>query len=231
MATADTIIVADDHPLFRSALEQAVTQVVTGAEIVSVATFEALQDAIDSHDDADLLLLDLNMPGCRGYAGLVYARGRQPGLPVVVVSAYEDPQVVRGAIDHGASGFIPKSAGMGTIVEALTAVLDGAVWVPGGQQGARRGTTAADDTARRLGSLTPQQIRVLLMLTEGMLNKQIAIDLDISEATVKAHITAILRKLGVYTRTQAVIAARSLEIDWDALAQRALASDPDAPGS
>lgn len=222
---AERLIIADDHPLFRTALEQAVRQVFATANIDMVETFAGLKGALET--EADLLLLDLNMPDCRGYAALAYTRSSQPALPVVVVSAFEEPRVVRGALDHGASGFIPKSAPMQTIVAALGAVRAGEVWVP---EAAELPDDAEEPAiAARVATLTPQQLRVLVMLTEGMLNKQIAIDLAISEATVKAHITAILRKLGVYTRTQAVIAASSLEIDWQAMARRALAEDTDPP--
>lgn len=220
MSANETLIIADDHPLFRSALEQAALSVFPGARIISVETFEELQGVVDADGSADLMLLDLNMPGCRGYSALVYARGRQPGLPVVIVSAFEEARVIHGALEHGASGFIPKSAGMETMVAALTAIRDGEVWTPEIADVAP-GADAAG-FAQRLDALTPQQLRVLIMLTQGMLNKQIAIDLSISEATVKAHITAILRKLGVYTRTQAVIAARSLDIDWELAARQGL---------
>lgn len=227
MVASEKIIIADDHPLFRSALEQAVRQAVGDVALVTVKNFDELQAALGQHEDAELLLLDLNMPGCRGYAALAYARGQQPGLPVVVVSAFEEARVIRGAIDHGASGFIPKSADMATIVAALRAVRDGELWLPpAASVGSANGDRAF---AQRLAQLTPQQTRVLIMLTQGMLNKQIAIDLAISEATVKAHITAILRKLGVYTRTQAVIAATSLEIDWEAMAQRQLPPEGGEP--
>lgn len=227
MVASEKIIIADDHPLFRSALEQAVRQAVGDVALVTVENFDELQAALADHEDAELLLLDLNMPGCRGYAALAYARGQQPGLPVVVVSAFEEARVIRGAIDHGASGFIPKSADMATIVAALRAVRDGELWLPpAASVGSANGDRAF---AQRLAQLTPQQTRVLIMLTQGMLNKQIAIDLAISEATVKAHITAVLRKLGVYTRTQAVIAATSLEIDWEAMAQRQLPPEGGEP--
>lgn len=220
MEPREAIIVADDHPLFRSALERAVRQTFPNAGIAAVETFDELR-AVVGETAADLLLLDLNMPGCRGYSALAYVRHQQPELPVVIVSAFETPQVIRGALDHGASGFIPKSASMATIMTALQAVYNGELWVP-------EELLEADEErdrgfAERLNMLTPRQLQVLMMVIEGMLNKQIAIDMSITEATVKAHITAILRKLQVYTRTQAVIAARSLDIDWGALAAQQMA--------
>ena len=222
---AQTIIVADDHPLFRAALKQAVSQAVPDAKTVEVDSIKALQAAVESHPDADLVLLDLNMPGARGYSSLVHARSVAASLPVIVVSAHEDPSVAQASIEHGAAGFIPKSASLEVMAEAIETVLAGGTWVPAGTKDAE---AAKDDFTERLATLTPQQQRVLMMLTDGLLNKQIAIDLDISEATVKAHITAILRKLDVHTRTQAVIAARSLEIDWQSYARRELNSNNDA---
>ena len=205
------IVIADDHPLFRSALSEAVRQSLDAPELLTVGSFDELSALLGNQPDLDLLLLDLNMPGARGYSALVHARGVAPALPVIVVSAYEDADVVRAAIEHGAAGFIPKSSSPETMSAAIDAVLEGESWIPEGIEDA---PTENHEFTEKLASLTPQQQRVLVMLTEGLLNKQIAIDLNISEATVKAHITAILRKLDVHTRTQAVIAARSLEIDW-----------------
>ncbi len=173
----------------------------------------------DSHGDADLLLLDLNMPGARGYSALVHARSVASSLPVIVVSAHEDASIAQASLEHGAAGFIPKSSSPETMAEAISAVLSGQRWIP---EHAENAEPDKDNFTEKLATLTPQQQRVLMMLTDGLLNKQIAIDLDISEATVKAHITAILRKLEVHTRTQAVIAARSLEIDWGNYARRQL---------
>jgi len=217
------VLVADDHPLFRAALSDAVHRSLTEPELLTVGSFEELSEALKAHRDSDLLLLDLNMPGARGYSALVHARSVAPSLPVIVVSAFEDASVVRASLDHGAAGFIPKSASPETMAEAIAAVLDGETWAPDDAASAEH---IDSDFTDKLALLTPQQQRVLVMLTEGLLNKQIAIDLQISEATVKAHITAILRKLGVHTRTQAVIAARSLEIDWASYGRGA----PDAPG-
>ncbi|ROO28654.1 response regulator [Salinisphaera orenii] len=206
-----TVLIADDHPLFRTALSNAVNQCLDAPELQTVGSFDELRAALEAHATADLLLLDLNMPGARGYSALVHARSVAPALPVIVVSAYEEASVARASLDHGAAGFIPKSASPETMTEAIATVLDGRTWAPDMPDAPENSDDAFTD---KLALLTPQQQRVLIMLTDGLLNKQIAIDLDISEATVKAHITAILRKLGVHTRTQAVIAARSLEIDW-----------------
>lgn len=216
-------IIADDHPLFRAALSEAVDQSLASPETVMVGSFKELDETLDEHDDADLLLLDLKMPGCRGYSALVHARSMAPALPVIVVSAFEDSEVGAASIEHGAAGFIPKSASRETMAQAVRTVLAGRIWQP---DHAAQAPSDTSGFAEKLDLLTPQQQRVLVMLTDGLLNKQIAMDLDISEATVKAHITAILRKLEVQTRTQAVIAARSLEIDWRAYGR----NDAGAPG-
>lgn len=214
MQLAQKIIIADDHPLFRAALKQAVTQAVPGVEIVEADSLEAVQAAVDSHSDADLVLLDLHMPGTNGFTGLVFLRGQNPGIPVVVVSGSEEASVMKRALDYGASGFIPKSSPLDVIAEAITTILEGEEWLPEEiAEGVVDVTEEDQKFAENLASLTPQQFRVLTMLTEGLLNKQIAYELNVSEATIKAHVTAILRKLGVHSRTQAVIAAQRLCVD------------------
>ncbi len=214
MQLAQKIIIADDHPLFRAALRQAVTQAVPGVEIVEADSLEAVQAAVKSHSDADLVLLDLHMPGTNGFTGLVFLRGQNPGVPVVVVSGSEEASVMKRALDYGASGFIPKSSPLDVIAEAITTVLEGEEWLPEEIAEGVVDVTAEDQKfAADLASLTPQQFRVLTMLTEGLLNKQIAYELNVSEATIKAHVTAILRKLSVHSRTQAVIAAQRLCVD------------------
>ncbi|GAB0153065.1 MULTISPECIES: response regulator transcription factor [Marinobacterium] len=214
MQLAQKIIIADDHPLFRAALRQAVTQAVPGVEIVEADSLAAVQEKVEQHGDADLVLLDIHMPGTHGFSGLVFLRGQHPGVPVVVVSGSEQPHVMKRAIDYGASGFIPKSAPLEIISEAITAVLEGEEWLPQ-ELTENMGDVSEEDQqfAAALASLTPQQFRVLTMLTEGLLNKQIAYELSVSEATIKAHVTAILRKLGVHSRTQAVIAAQRLGVE------------------
>jgi DNA-binding NarL/FixJ family response regulator len=207
------ILIADDHPLFREALKGAVAAALPGAEIREAQDVGSLLALADAHPQAELLLLDLNMPGANGFSALVHVRAAHPGLPVVVVSAREDGDTVRRSLAHGATGFIPKSADVSTLVGALRAVLDGETWAPPdtGRPGALEPEEAA--LARRLAELTPQQFRVLGMVCAGLLNKQIAYELQVSEATVKAHMTAILRKLGVHTRTQAVMLAGKLALD------------------
>jgi DNA-binding NarL/FixJ family response regulator len=201
-------LVADDHPLFRDALKQIVAARYPGSEIDEAGTLDQVESRLAASEDADLVLLDLAMPGTRGFSGLMFLRALYPAVPVAVVSASEDAATIRHAIGLGASGFIPKSLATESIDTAIAAILDGAVWVPPDVV-----LAAPDDDGliSRLVTLTPQQVRVLMMLSEGLLNKQIAYELGVSEATVKAHVSAILQKLGVESRTQAVIAASNIE--------------------
>ncbi len=204
MAEGCKIVIADDHPLFRGALKQALAP-AAGA-VFEAGDFEAVKALLAGNDEFDLVLLDLSMPGASGLSGLIALRGMQVGVPVVIVSARDDPQTIRRALELGASGFIPKSASIEEIRHAVDAVLAGGIAMPEGVEvGVERDPEMAD-LIRRLQSLTPQQTRVLTMLAEGLLNKQIAYELGVSEATVKAHVSAILQKLGVDSRTQAVIA-------------------------
>jgi len=210
-----TILIADDHPLFREALRGAVQRILPDASLREADSVDALYALVEANPDADLLLLDLNMPGAHGFSALVHLRALHPQLPVVVVSAREEPSVMRRALDHGALGFIPKSADSETIGTAVGQVLDGERWAPPEAAAAPAMDRDEEAVARRLRDLTPQQFRVLQMLGEGRLNKQIAWDLGVSEATIKAHVTAVLRKLGVNNRTQAVLMAGRLAVDPD----------------
>lgn len=206
------IIVADDHPLFREALQQALTPMMPGVSFLEAESFDSLQAAVAECEDADLVLLDLEMPGAHGFSVLTWLRTQHPALPVVLVSATNDAAVMRRAVDLGAAGFIPKSSPVDTISEAISTVLEGEIWLPEAALALDEAQLSADnELARRVASLTPQQFRVLDMLADGLLNKQIAAELEVSEATVKAHVTAIFRKLGVRSRTQAAVAARRIE--------------------
>jgi DNA-binding NarL/FixJ family response regulator len=206
------LVIADDHPLFRGALREAVSGLFDGAEIVEAGTFDDIAKLLDGNPEVDLVLLDLAMPGVRGFSGLMYMRAQYPGIPVVIVSGNEDPAVVRRSMDFGASGFIPKTLGVDQMRKAIERVLGGGVWTPPDIDLAARSDDGSAAMLARLASLTPQQVRVLMMLSEGLLNKQIAYELNVSEATVKAHVSAILQKLGVESRTQAVIAASKIEV-------------------
>ncbi|MBT9304713.1 MULTISPECIES: response regulator transcription factor ErdR [Pseudomonas] len=211
MATYE-ILIADDHPLFRSALHQAVTLGLgPDVRLVEVGSIAELETCLTDKTDWDLVLLDLNMPGAYGFSGLVLLRGQYPQIPVVMVSAQEEADVVVRSREFGASGFIPKSSSMAQIQAAVRTVLDGDVsWPP---QAFEEINVSAEAKAAQegLASLTPQQFRVLTMVCEGLLNKQIAYELSVSEATIKAHVTAIFRKLGVRTRTQAALLLQQLE--------------------
>ena len=211
LASNNTFIVADDHPLFREALIHAIGNCVDNANIIEADSLDTLQSVVEANPEADLLLLDLNMPGVSGFSALAYIRSNHEALPTVIVSAMDDPAIIRRSIQHGASGFIPKSSAIGTLEAGIRAVLDGEVWIPDGidLQDDRLDSEEAM-IAAALSSLTPHQFRVLMMLGEGLLNKQIAFQLGVSEATIKAHVTAILRKMGVNNRTRAVLAVQKL---------------------
>ena len=207
--TSYQFIIADDHPLFRGARRQTLEMQYPGAEIIEAGALEDVTGRLESVGDVDLVLLDLTMPGMRGFSGLMYLRAQYPAVPVVIVSANEEAGAIRRSIEFGASGFIPKSRGIDVIRDAIGIVMEGGVWTPPDVDVAT--TDESADVVRRLATLTPQQVRVLMMLSEGLLNKQIAYELSVSEATVKAHVSAILQKLGVESRTQAVIAASRIE--------------------
>jgi len=211
VTTQSTFIVADDHPLFREALIHAIGNCVENAEIIEADSLDTLQVVVEANPEADLLLLDLNMPGVSGFSALAYIRSNHESLPTVIVSAMDDPAIIRRSIQHGASGFIPKSSAITTLEHGIGAVLDGEVWIPEGidLQDDRLDSEEAE-IAAAISSLTPHQFRVLMMLGEGLLNKQIAFQLGVSEATIKAHVTAILRKMNVNNRTQAVLAVERL---------------------
>jgi DNA-binding NarL/FixJ family response regulator len=205
------LVIADDHPLFRGALREAVSVLFTKADIAEAGTFDEVAELLERDGELDLVLLDLAMPGVRGFSGLMYLRAQYPGVPVIVVSANDDPAAIRRCMEFGASGFIPKTLGVDAMRGVIARILDGGVWTPPDVDLKAGSDAAIADLMTRMASLTPQQVRVLMMLSEGLLNKQIAYQLDVSEATVKAHVSAILQKLGVESRTQAVIAAAKIE--------------------
>ncbi len=211
------LLIADDHPLFREALRSVTLRTFPDTIIHEADQLNYLYDLVEAHPDADLLLLDLDMPGAQGFSALVHLRALHPQLPIVIVSAHEDPVIIRRAIDHGAMGFIPKSSSATVLGQALKHVLDGHAWLP---DGVVQGTGANEEelrVANQIRDLTPQQFKVMQMLGSGKLNKQIAYELNVSESTVKAHMTHILRKLGASNRTQAVLIASHLHLpDTDA---------------
>ncbi len=209
--------IADDHPLFRNALLDVLHTHFPEAENTESANLDDALAAPKANPDLDLLLLDINMPGSQDLFGLICVRKQYPDIPVVMVSAWQDKEIISRAMGHGASGYIPKSMPSESIAEAITAVLNGEHWVPPSVRSQlHRPDPQVVDLADRIASLTPQQYKVLCALREGQLNKQIAYDLGITEATIKAHITAIFRKLGVSNRTQAVIMLSKMALNESA---------------
>jgi len=200
------IAIVDDHPLFRDALNQSLRSSFSSLETIEAGSMIELIDILSNDQNIDLVLLDLNMPGVQAFSGLLYLRAQYPQIPVAIVSAIDEPAMIRRAIDFGASGFVPKSEPVEQIRLAVRAVLAGDIWTPPGIDLSGTSNSEDEDLIARLAKLTPQQVRVLMMLSEGLLNKQIAFELAVSEATIKAHVSAILQKLGVDSRTQAVIA-------------------------
>jgi DNA-binding NarL/FixJ family response regulator len=209
------VLIVDDHPLFRAALKGAVAATCTSCEFLEADSVAGLFDTLEQHPNIDLLLLDLNLPGAYGFCALAHLRGSHPELPVIVVSAMDDLRTVRQALALGAQGFISKSADAGSIGRDVQSVLRGEYVPPVGLDAHTEPEpdSAALDFAQRLAQLTAQQFRVFGMLCLGRLNKHIAYELQITEATVKAHMTAILRKLGAANRTQAVLLAGRLLLD------------------
>lgn len=195
--------------MFRGALRLAVSGAVEGCTIIEAADLQTVQNTLTLSADVDLVLLDLNMPGAKGFSGLMMLRAQYPAIPVIIVSGNTEAATVGMAMELGASGFIPKTTDFDTMRGAMRCVLDGGTWLPPGLAS----VSSDQETAllvKKLASLTPQQMRVLMMLSDGLLNKQIAWQLEVSEATVKAHVSAILQKLDVDSRTQAVIAANRI---------------------
>jgi DNA-binding NarL/FixJ family response regulator len=209
------LLIADDHPLFRDALVMALQQGdLSDSNIALASTLEETLVVLEHRQDLDLLMLDLRMPGSDGFFGLIQIRKTFPDVPVVVISGSDDTAVISRTRTFGALGFIAKSAPTDTIRQSVLAILAGdEVWPEGVD--ATPDDDELLDIVRRLGELTDQQRRVLQHLQQGRLNKQIAYDLSISEATVKAHVTAIFRKLGVLNRTQAVILVNRLAMDTE----------------
>ncbi len=207
------VLIVDDHPLYRLALKGAVADACDG-QVFEADSIEGLFEMMQRHPQMDLLLLDLNVPGAHGFNALAHLRGSHPALPIIVVSATDDPRTMRQALALGAQSFVSKSADAASIGHTVRAVLRGEVAAPAHTE--RKGDADAEaalEVAERVAQLTPQQFRVFGMLCSGRLNKQIAFELAITEATVKAHMTAILRKLGAANRTQAVLLAGKLTVD------------------
>ncbi len=206
--------VADDHPLFRNAIMQVIAHHYPGTQSSQSTDLDTTIAALEKNPDIDLLLLDLQMPGSRDLFGLIMVRNQFPSIPVAIISALETPEVISRAMGHGACGYIPKSCSPQKIHQAIDAVLQGNRWVPEDMQHQLIPLGNEErDIAAKISRLTPQQYRVLCFLREGWLNKQIGYELGVTEATVKAHITAIFKKLGINNRTQAVIILGKMSVD------------------
>ncbi len=212
MVTHPCIIIADDHPLFRSALSATLQRELSQPQLIEAEDFNSLQQCVDGNSNANLILLDLHMPGAEGFSSLVFLTAHYPQIPVMIVSAHEEPEIIRRAMDHGASGFLPKSASLEAMTDALLTVLRGNTWLPEGLTDEPAAGEVELNIAEALASLTPQQFKVASMVSQGLLNKQIAYELHVTEATIKAHMTEIFRKLGVHSRTQAAVAIGQLAV-------------------
>jgi len=215
MTDLSQVLIIDDHPLFREALSAAVSLAYPATQSREVSTLEDAISVLESDRDFDIALLDLNIPGVSGFEGLLRLRSLYPRLPVLVVSGLENEQIIEEAITYGAAGFLPKSLGREVLATAIGTVMAGDVYLPASAQTSAISEPASDKSKiiERLLSLTPQQLRVLFMLREGLLNKQIAYELDVGATTVKKHVSEILRKLCVHSRTQAVIEVSKLDQD------------------
>tara|TARA_R110002153_G_scaffold178920_1_gene332370 strand:- start:36 stop:677 length:642 start_codon:yes stop_codon:yes gene_type:complete len=208
-------IVADDHPLFRSAMKQAI-QGVLGSDIFEAASYQQTIDLLKEHNDVELIFLDLNMPGNDGLTGLTLIRSQFPDVLVAIVSGDESPSMVRKAIDFGACGYIPKSTPLPMIAAAVQQLLDGEQWLPEEliAQVQKIEGSEEQEFALKLAQLTPHQLKVLQLMADGLLNKQIAYELGVSESTIKQHVSAVLHKLGFNNRTQAgVLFKQMLKVD------------------
>lgn len=209
------VIVADDHPMFRAAMLHAIDGMVAAGGVIEVASQSALDAAVEATPQIDLVLLDLTMPGALGFSSLVRLRSERPEVPLIVISSNDHPRTVRRAQQFGAAGFVSKAAPAQTLREAVRAVMAGGTWFTLTQATLAQAERSEQDEqlAANLAQLTPQQFRVLMLLADGLLNKQIAAELGLSENTVKIHVTAILSKLQCRSRTQAAVLLKTLDLE------------------
>lgn len=208
-----TLLIADDHPLYRDALKGALSMAFDELTVLESGDLNATVSILNA-SEPDLLLLDLHMPGSSDLFGFLHIKKSFPALPIAVVSGTEDASLISKIVGLGAMGFIHKTASAADIKDAVTSMLNGDVWVP---EAVRQQIQDVDETfselAENVASLTPSQYKVLCYMRDGLLNKQIGYNLDIAEATVKAHVTAIFRKLHINNRTQAVLIASQLQLE------------------
>lgn len=209
-ASPAKILIADDHPLICAALMHTLRSAMPCATVLTAASLSAVEAALAQHPDLDLALLDLNMPGARGFSVLLLLRGQRPELPVIVISSNDHPRTIARARQFGAAGFLSKSAPLADMLAAIAGVMAGEACFP------RHDPPRCDDDAKlaaKFAQLTPQQMRVLMCIADGLLNKQIAHELHLAENTVKVHVAAVLHKLGCHTRTHAALMAKCLEAE------------------
>lgn len=203
------ILIADDHPLFRQALKGTLNAQYENITVLEAESIPQLEEILSANKSLDLVLLDLDIPGAQGFNNLISIRRNYPELGIIIVSGFEDKQTIHKAMHHGAAGFIPKSTSVAEMISAINDVLDGKLWTPDGEFNVNQKEEA--NAADKIASLTPKQHKILLMFADGLLNKQIAYDLGLSESTVKSHASTIFLKLGVRSRTQAVILLNELK--------------------
>ena len=209
MSMTKRIIVADDHPLFRDAIVHLLARTISPLSVTQVESFAALTDVLAEDRLPSLVLLDLKLSDSQGMDGLLFLKKQYPSLPVLIISAYDDNNVVRMAMQYGASGFVPKSLEMDRMAEVILEVLDGDIWFP---EVSERIDGAPDAKTSQFESLTPAQLKVLALLRDGRPSKEMAAIMNVTEATIKAHLTEIFRKLQVKNRTQAVLVAKELDL-------------------
>ena len=222
MISLDKALIVDDHPLFREALNTAVAFAYPKARCYEAASINDALNILEKSAGFDIALVDLKIPGVSGFDGLIQLRTGFPRLPILVVSGLEDAQIIKEAISFGAAGYVAKSVGKESLAVAINTVLAGDIYLPDAIRMLDSSTEAAYDSnslVDRITSLTPQQLRVLTMLREGLLNKQIAHELRVGDSTIKKHVSEILRKLQVNSRTQAVIEVSKLDQQFFAAAE------------
>lgn len=212
------VAIADDHPLFRAALKQAINECLENPPIIETDNFDDLLINIDKAPSLELVFLDLHMPGNNGFTGLTQLQNHYPNLVVIMVSSEDNPDTMQKAINFGAAAYIPKSADLSVINQAIATVLEGEIWLPenivfNDNQHNSQENVEHQKLAKQLAHLTPQQYNVLTMIADGQLNKQIAYELDIKETTVKKHVSAILLKLEVNNRTLAGLKYQQLMLE------------------
>lgn len=208
-----TLLIADDHPLYRDALRGALTLAIDDLTLLEASDLHETVELVSQHE-VDLLLFDLHMPGSSDLFGLIHIRKLFPDLPVAVVSGLEDANIVSKVLNTGALGFVPKTTSAVKVAEAVNTMLEGDIWLPETLASQVNQTDDAfSQLAQNVSSLTPAQYKVLCYMRDGLLNKQIGFELDIAEATVKAHVTALFKKLGINNRTQAVLIASQLQLE------------------